>query len=195
MMILILTWKGNKIMSYGLTITQFSLSDFKQACHVFETVIPVAYKQEGIGHLTDDMREEIEQKINMLRSALEENEPKTRFWLAKQNGVVVGTISFGPSNEDLNACTDHQLAQVGEVGSLYVLPGYQGRGIASALIKEVAVYLHSRGIEEFCLDSGYRRAQEKWKQKFGLPYAAVKNYWGPGTVHMVWLSRVSNFLA
>ncbi|MFB5684776.1 GNAT family N-acetyltransferase [Paenibacillus terreus] len=179
----------------GLTITKFSLSDFKQACHVFETVIPHAFEQEGIGHLTDDMREEIEHKINMLRSAREEDEPQTRFWLAKQHGVVVGTISIGPSNQDLNACTDHQLTQVRELGSLYVLPGYQDQGIASALIKEVAVYLHSHGIEEFCLDSGYRRAQEKWKQKFGEPYAAVKDYWGPGTVHMVWFCRVSGFLA
>lgn len=182
-------------MMNGLTITKFSLSDFNQACHVFETVIPHAFEQEGIGHLTDDMREEIEYKINMLRSAGKGDEPKTHFWLAKQNGVVVGTISFGPSNQDLNACTGHQLAQVGELGSLYILPAHQGRGIASALIKEVAIYLHSRGIEEFCLDSGYRRAQEKWKRKFGEPYAAVKDYWGPGTVHLVWLCRVSDFLA
>lgn len=182
-------------MMNGFTITQFSLSDFKQACHVFETLIPDVFEQEGIGHLTGDMQDEIEYKINLLRSAREGDEPKTRFWLAKQNGVVVGIISFGPSNEDLNACTDHELAQVGELGSLYVLPGYQGRGIASALIKEVVIYLHSRGIEEFCLDSAYRRAQEKWKQKFGEPYAAVMDYWGPGTVHMVWLCRVSDFLA
>ncbi|MDP4097780.1 GNAT family N-acetyltransferase [Paenibacillus sp. P96] len=181
-------------MMNGLTITQFSPSDLEQVCHVFETAIPNAFEQDGIGHLTDDMRAEIEYKINTFRSAMDRDEPETCFWLAKREGVVVGTVSFGPSGEDIKACTGNQLEQVGELGSLYVLPDDQGQGIASALIREVVTYLHERGIEQFCLDSGYKSAQAKWTKKFGEPYVVVKDYWGPDTAHMVWLCSVVDFL-
>jgi GNAT superfamily N-acetyltransferase len=82
---------------------------------------------------------------------------------------------------------------VGELGSLYVLPSYQGLGVGSTLIKELMAYLSKQGIEQFCLDSGYQRAQVKWLRKFGEPYKVVKDYWGPDSVHMVWLCKVSDY--
>ncbi|MNC76709.1 hypothetical protein D3C75_1284870 [compost metagenome] len=71
------------------------------------------------------------------------------------------------------------------------MPEYQGQGIGSALIAELMAFLRKQGIAEFCLDSGYRRAQTRWLRKFGEPYAVVKDYWGPDSVHMVWLCTVS----
>ena len=88
-------------------------------------------------------------------------------------------------------CTGHQLDAVGELGSLYILPEYQGQGIGSALIGELLEFLREQGIDRFCLDSGYQRAQRRWLQKFGEPYITVKDYWGPDSVHMVWLCTVS----
>ncbi|MFK4302922.1 hypothetical protein ABH892_003042 [Paenibacillus sp. RC254] len=29
---------------------------------------------------------------------------------------------------------------------------------------------------------------------FGEPYKAVKNYWGPDSVHMVWFCKVSDYI-
>jgi len=86
------------------------------------------------------------------------------------------------------------LDHLGELGSLYVAPSYQNQGIGSALIKEMMIFLKEQGIEQFCLDSGYKRAQTRWLRKFGEPYKVVKDYWGPDSIHMVWLCNVNGFL-
>ena len=44
------------------------------------------------------------------------------------------------------------------MGSIFVLPEYQGQGIGSALIDYLLAYLKQEGIKEFCLDSGYEQA-------------------------------------
>lgn len=67
------------------------------------------------------------------------------FLLAKIEEQVVGTISFGACGEDIQTCTDHQLDEIGELGSLYIMPSYQGQGVGSALIKEMMIFLKSKG--------------------------------------------------
>ncbi|KAF0822419.1 Acetyltransferase [Cytobacillus firmus] len=44
-----------------------------------------------------------------------------------------------------------------------------------------------KGVEEFCLDSGYRQSQKIWKKKFGEPEYLLKDYWGKGLIaHSLW---------
>lgn len=62
---------------------------------------------------------------------------------------------------------------------------YRQEGIGSLLDE-----IH---ITQFCLDSGYRIAQQKWRQKFGEPYVVTKDYWGEGSENMVWLCEVQDF--
>jgi hypothetical protein len=50
--------------------------------------------------------------------------------------------------------------------------------------------LQNRGIEEFCLDSGYLSAQKIWRKKFGEPDYLLKDYWGEGYNHMIWRIKV-----
>ncbi|MFD1177997.1 GNAT family N-acetyltransferase [Paenibacillus puldeungensis] len=176
-----------------LMIESLSPSDEISACRVFETSIPDAFAKEGLGDLQEDIQSEVDYKKQMLRASLDQACSDTFFLVAKMGQQIVGTISFGPCGEDAKACTNNELSGIGELGSLYILPGYQGMGIGSALIRDIANLLKRQGVERFCLDSGYRRAQKRWQQKFGQPYAVVKDYWGPGSVHMVWVCSVSDF--
>jgi len=116
------------------------------------------------------------------------------FMLAKTGDLVIGTISYGPCGDDIKICTDNQLDAVGEVGSIYVLPEYYGQGVASALIGAMAAYLYQSGVEQFCLDSGYKHAQKRWLRKFGEPYKIAKDYWGEGSDHMIWLCKVIDYV-
>jgi hypothetical protein len=54
--------------------------------------------------------------------------------------------------------------------------------------------LKSKGIEEFCLDSGYKIAQTIWKKKFGEPVYLLEDYWDKGNDHMIWRIRVSDLV-
>jgi GNAT superfamily N-acetyltransferase len=157
---------------------------------VFEKSIVDAFEQEGLGHLQEDIQSEIAHKKQKALSSLDQTNSDTYFLIAKLDENVVGTISYGPCGEDIQICAEHQLDHLGELGSLYVMPSYQGQGIGSALIKEMMLFLKKEGIEQYCLDSGYKRAQVKWQRKFGEPYTVVQDYWGPDSIHMVWLCKV-----
>jgi GNAT superfamily N-acetyltransferase len=73
-----------------------------------------------------------------------------------------------------------------EVGTVFVHPDYQGKGIGNSLLEAIMKHLKNIGLTEFCLDSGYGSAQQIWKRKFGLPDYWQKDFWGEGQDHMVW---------
>ncbi|MGZ7443053.1 GNAT family N-acetyltransferase [Paenibacillus sp. TH7-28] len=183
------------MMTVGITVTSLSRGNREAACRVFELAIPDAFAREGLGHLKEDIRGEIGHKQKLLDAALASADADVKFLIAKVGREVVGTISFGPCGEEIRQCTTaNELNDVGELGSLYVLPSYQDRGVGSALIREMLTLLAGQGVGRFCLDSGYRRAQQKWLRKFGQPYKVAKDYWGPGQDHMIWLCDVRDFV-
>lgn len=176
----------------SLCITPLAPEDIPSVSNLFKVTIADAFEREGLGHLQADIRQEITAKIRKANDSLNPLETDVYFWVARADGIIIGTVSYAPCGEDIRNCTDNRLSAVGELGSLYVLPGNQGKGVGSALIDEVMGFFRKRGISEFCLDSGYKRAQDRWLRKFGTPYAAVQDYWGPGSVHMVWLCSVGD---
>lgn len=176
------------------SIVPLTEADYRSTCQVFEASITDAFEQEDLGHLQEDIQGEIDDKQKKARSSLEQVNSDTLFLVAKADDKVVGTISYGPCGEAIQICAEHQLDHLGEVGSLYVMPSYQNQGIGSALIKELMYLLKEQGIEQFCLDSGYTRAQVRWQRKFGEPYKIVKDYWGPDSAHMVWRCEVTRIL-
>ncbi|MEC0234891.1 GNAT family N-acetyltransferase [Paenibacillus kribbensis] len=178
---------------------QFSIqlavpSDLEAADHVFESSISAAFEQEGLEALIDDIQQEIEHKKQLLRASLSDLNPDLFFLTAKHNHNVVGTISYGPCGEEIRKCTNDELQHVGTLGSLYVLPSYQGQGVGSALIRALMIRLQEMEVAQFCLDSGFKIAQTKWLRKFGTPYTVAKDYWGKDGDHMVWLCEVQDFL-
>lgn len=177
-----------------IEIRELTISEIDQAYEVFRHSIPAAFEQEGLVAHTEEIRQELESKRLMLHDALFIERTAVRFLVACMDGNIVGLISSGPCNDDIIKCTGDRLKNGVELGSLYVLPGYQGRGIGSALIKAMVNHLAERGIDSFCLDSGFRHAQVRWLHKFGPPYTTVQDYWGPGSVHMVWYCKVADYV-
>lgn len=181
-------------MIHDLIISVLTRADMKSAYQVFKTSIPDAFKKDGIGFLKEDIQREILHKKNLLNDSLDLLDSGTHFLVAKLGETVVGTISFGACGEETRDCTDNQLQHVGELGSLYILPDHQGQGIGSALINAMVEHLYKQDIEQFCLDSGYKLAQKRWLRKFGEPYKVAKDYWGPGSDHLIWLCKVKDFI-
>ncbi|WP_461368861.1 GNAT family N-acetyltransferase [Candidatus Darwinibacter acetoxidans] len=175
----------------GLKIERAAPADLESAYKVFEESIAAAFAQEGI---SQDAPAEIEYKKQLIRSSVHEDASAFIFFVAKVGGKVVGTISYGPCGDDIRRCLGEELEDLGELGSIYVLPGFQGRGVASALIAAMLEYLQSRGVRRFYLDCGLKAAQEKWLREFGQPCKRVKDYWGEGSDHLIWLCAVEDFI-
>ena len=178
----------------GILIVKPTKKDIKSAYSVFEITITDAFEKEGLGYLKEDILKEIEYKKNLFTYSLENPDSNIYFLVAKIDDKVIGTISFGPCGSDIKKCTNNQLDGVGELGSLYVLPNFQDKGVGSALIYSMIKYLHELGVKQFCLDSGYKHAQRKWLRKFGEPYIIEKDYWGKDFDHMVWLCNVDDYI-
>ena len=187
-------YRGGNTMINGLVITNLTQADIKSTFRVFETSIPDAFEKEGFGLSKEIIHREIEHKKHLLDASLDTMDSNIYFINAKLEETVVGTISFGPCGEDIEKCTENQLDDVGELGSLFVLPPYQGQGVGSALINAMVAHLYKQGLDQFCLDSGYKRAQKRWLRKFGEPYKVVKDYWGPDIDHMIWLCKVIDYI-
>jgi GNAT superfamily N-acetyltransferase len=86
------------------------------------------------------------------------------------------------------------LESVPEIKCVYVLPELQGNGVGTILFREMLSHLRNKGIERFCLDSGYRRAKAFWTKRLGDPSVVLPDYWGKDAHHMIWTGLVTDYL-
>ncbi|KMK90778.1 GNAT family N-acetyltransferase [Rossellomorea marisflavi] len=152
----------------------------------FRLLIEDTYRKEGINHLVDDLEEEIRYKKSLLQ-----RQGKERFFLlVERDTQIIGTIEYGPASELIMELTNGAYRGIPEVGTVFVHPDHQGRGVGSLVVNAMLLILLGRGFETFCLDSGYARAQAVWKKRFGDPDHRFTDYWGEGMDHLIWKRSV-----
>ncbi len=174
------------------SISEPTSDDLASACQLLAETITDAFRREGIGHLQDELCQEIAHKTDLLRMAVDGVESDFYFLVIKAGHDVIGTISYGPPNDLIGALSGNKLKLVGEMGNIYVLPSHQGRGVASSLIDAMLEHLYEAGVERFCLDSGYKLAQAMWLRRFGEPSILARDHWGENSHHMIWYRDVAS---
>ncbi|MBE4906483.1 GNAT family N-acetyltransferase [Bacillus luteolus] len=169
------------------------IEDREQLIDFFKIVIIDTFTKEGIGEKLDDIRDEIKVKEKYLESDFSSNGEKRFFLIAldDRTGKIIGSIEFGPTSNLIINCTNEQFKELMEVGTVFVHPDYQRIGVGNLLLNKMYAILQNKGIEEFCLDSGYSNAQHIWRKKFGEPDYWLKDYWGKGYDHMIWKIKLS----
>ncbi|KAB2334543.1 GNAT family N-acetyltransferase [Cytobacillus depressus] len=178
----------------NIEIRRPTLDDTTELNHFFRIVITDTFLKEGIGHMLEDIENEITSKEKYLHTDFESNGEKRYFLIASNGDQIIGSIEIGPASELINHCTNHALQELLEVGTVFVHPDFQRKGIGSMLLNAMYFTLRNRGIEEFCLDSGYTASQKIWKKKFGEPQYLLKNYWGEENDHMIWRVKLNDLL-
>jgi len=162
------------------------IEDLEELHQFFRTVLTDIFAREGLAELVDDIEADIESKKKYLQMDFETNGEKRYFLIALAKNKIIGTITCGNANELIQECTNGTLRATIEIGTIYVLSEYQRQGVGNQLLAEMLKTLMARGIQEFCLDSGFKSAQSIWKKKFGEPEYWLKDYWGQGQDHMIW---------
>ncbi|XID94829.1 GNAT family N-acetyltransferase [Paenibacillaceae bacterium WGS1546] len=176
---------------HTIKIKRPTFEDREALSRFFRVVVTDTFEKEGIGHLREDRENEISDKIAFLDTDLNSNGQARFFYIAEKEGRIVGTIEHGPANALIREGSGGALKNDTEVGTVFVHPGEQGRGIGSLLVNVMALTLRTKGFERFCLDSGYASAQRTWTKKFGEPDFVLRNYWGEGGDHKIWTVRLS----
>lgn len=175
------TYDANKI-----TIERPDRLDVTSIEALFERVLKDNWLKNGLWDLQAELHEEIEVKKTFLALDFDTQGKEKYFLIAKVDETVVGTIEIGDANDTIKACDDELLNQLPEIGTVFVLPEFQGKGIGSKLMEAMSQHLKNERYKGFCIDSGYKSAQGIWLHKFGAPTYLLKDHWGPGLDHMVW---------
>ncbi|USK39530.1 GNAT family N-acetyltransferase [Cytobacillus firmus] len=170
----------------NVMIRRPAAEDVKDLNHFFRIVITDTFLKEGIGGLLEDMEEEIKAKENCLNGDLKSGGKDRYFLIALSEDKIVGSVEYGPASELIIKSTDQALKSLYEVGTVFVHPDYQKKGIGNQLLDAIILALKNMGADEFCLDSGYKNSQKVWKKKFGEPGYLLNDYWGEGAHHMIW---------
>ncbi|MGG3560059.1 GNAT family N-acetyltransferase [Neobacillus rhizosphaerae] len=176
----------------NIEIRRPRIEDTNELNQLFEKVIIDTFTKEGIGEKCEDIEAEINTKKKYLLSDFASNGVNRYFLIAWHSDKIVGSIEYGPASNLICKCTKNAFNGLHEVGTVFVHPEYQGMGIGRALLNSIYSELQLKGIEEFCLDSGYARAQQIWKKKFGEPDYLLNDYWGEGFDHMIWKINISD---
>lgn len=175
-----------------IEIRRPTIKDIKELYELFTIVITDTFTKEGLKDEVEGINEQILSKKEYLLQDVESEGKERYFLIATVNDKIVGTIEYGPVSQLILECTNNELLGYNEIGSVFVLPEYQKQGIGSLLLNSIYLSLLSKGIKEFCLDSGYTRAQKYWIYKLGTAKYIENDYWGKDFHHMIWFKEIKD---
>ena len=167
-----------------MLVAQPCKTDRKEIEALFRETITHTFQINKINH-SEDIEKEIASQMKCLDDALSSNDQSITYLIAKEKGLIVGTIASGPANNDLQFQLP-EASGLAELRSIYILPAYQGLGIGTQLIQSMLLILHDLDKPAFVLDSGYKSAQEIWIHRFGSPIIELKNHWEDQSSYMIW---------
>ncbi|QFT89537.1 Acetyltransferase (GNAT) family protein [Bacillus sp. THAF10] len=164
--------------------------DVENLHQFFTIVITDTFQKEGIGDQVYDIQQEIETKKAYIKSDLESGGNKRYFLIATLHNEIIASIEYGPVSELIIECTHGAFQDLIEVGTVFVHPNHQRQGIGVRMLEAMNQQLKKQGIREYCLDSGYKTAQQIWQNMFGVPDYLMKDYWDEGFHHMIWKIKI-----
>lgn len=175
---------------FKIEIATPTSEDQAEIHRLIEKVLKDNWIKNDLMAFEEGLAEEIEMKKSFIDAFVNGDEDARPFLMARLHGEIVGIIEHGPVNDTIKSCEDEALNRIQEVGTVFVLPEYQGIGVGKKLMAAITQRLAALGETEFCIDSGYKTAQPIWTHLYGEPLYLMKDYWGPGGDHMVWKATI-----
>lgn len=168
-------------------------ADHRELQQLIDSVIRWTYRDEQIdASYADEMLDQIRLQQDSVARSLESGGIDPYILLLRQEGKIVGTISYGQVGKNISDFIPGEFANARELKTMYVLPECQGIGAGNLLMNAILLSLIQTGVPDIYFDCGYKRAQGHWIRRFGEPTITVKDHWGPGADHMVWHRRMED---
>ncbi|MGI1822618.1 GNAT family N-acetyltransferase [Exiguobacterium sp. TRN 1102] len=115
-------------------------------------------------------------------------------YVVEEDGILVGAGALLPPNDIISGNIQIERDAI-ELGSVYVSPRMQQRGVGQFLLEEMMREILARGKKVFYLDAGFPSAQAYWQKRLGEPSHILEHYWGPGASHMIWQVHIKKELS
>ncbi len=135
----------------------------------------------------DLIEEEVDQLNRIVKESLADS--KIAFFVGELNGQIVGTIALTKPNRVISENIRTE-SDVFEISSVYVHPSYQRQGIGQYLFQHIKKELIRMGNVKYYLDAGFSSSQQYWVQQLGNPSFRLKDYWGEGEDHFIWIRNL-----
>lgn len=166
-----------------ISYEQLQYKDVNQLKGYFKHVISHTFLNNGVDD-DEDLNSEINKKMTYINRYF--NGSDDMFIVAKDDDVV-GIIGFYTPNQMIQELVGDKVDGLKEMGTLYIHPDYQSRGIGSQLITLLTQFMKEQGVDSYCFDCGYKKAMATWTRKFGQPTYFFKDYWDVGDHYAVWI--------
>ena len=175
----------------NISIIRPQKKDTSKIEQLFKKVITQTFKDCGFYEkYRKDIDYEVGKQKVVLKQDFDTNGKEAYFLIACDDKKIIGTLAYGKASPDIENYSEGKLKDVPEIISAYVLPDYQGKGVGSKLFDAIVKALKKQGYKEFCLDSGYPKAQKYWSKKIGEPVIRIKNRWGAGNDYLIWHHKI-----
>ena len=171
-------------MNNTIQIRPLRIDDISHLKNLFEKTISEIFERNNIEDKIE-LEHEINYKIYKVSKSIFEEESTARFFVVEKENTIVGIAGFSLINNDIKSNIENN-ENTYELGTVYVLPEFQRKGIGSLLINTILENIKNMGIHEFYLDCGYRTSQSYWIKKFGKPYIIIENKFGTNQDYMIW---------
>ncbi|MCS5422046.1 MULTISPECIES: GNAT family N-acetyltransferase [Psychrilyobacter] len=159
-------------------------SHLPQLEEFFKTVISDTAAKEEI-KIPDFVDEEVKEKMKYCEDYFKKGS-NISILIALDGEKIIGTISSSYCDSDIKSVIKDLKKDSMKIGTVYIHPSYQRKGLAKILLNEMYKILRSKNVEKFYLDSGYKSAQRYWTKNLGEPFFTAKDYWGPKMDNLIW---------
>lgn len=119
--------------------------DINKLTPFFERVILDTFIKEGIGDKHSDIIAEMEEKKKYLKSDFDSNGKNRFFLIALDGNRIIGSIEYGPASDLIIQYTNEALKDLVEIGTVFVHPDYQRKGLGNSLLHEMYETLQKKG--------------------------------------------------
>lgn len=173
----------------NLALCQPDFTLFPLIVDLFTDSISNTFKLNNI-HNNEELKYEINEKSSWVKDFIESKNHSSLFLIAKYDADVAGIAGYFPVSKTIRKNSPTLSEKDIEIGSVYIRPQYQKRGITRILLRALLEEMKIKGIREFCLDCGYPTSQVYWKKIFGNPIREFPNYFGENESYMIWKINV-----
>lgn len=115
---------GENIVTH-IEIDRPRIEDIGLINEFFRIVLCDTFERNNLLDLVETYNEEIEDKRQCLNQDFQSGGKDRYFLIAKEKGLIVGSIEYGLSNDLINSCTNGKLKECLEIGTAFVHPKYQ----------------------------------------------------------------------